>query len=375
MNLSFFKNNKIKVLYVVLIVIVIILLFVFLFLKLWVPLGGSISNEDRTNYSNRARNYKNGKFYNENNFKKMHYGSGKNSFISKKETIPIDEIPTMKPTLLSNPSIDELNVTWLGHSSLLLQIHGMNILIDPVFSSRTSPISFVGPSRFSKLPIEIGELPNIDIVVISHAHYDHLDYATIKAIDKKVDKYIVPLGVENHLERWEIDKNKIIDMAWWEETQINGLTIGCTPSRHYSARNFVFDSDSTLWASWVFMDSYYKVFESGDTGYDKHFREIYDNYGYFDLAMLDTGQYDFKWKDTHMTPEQAVQAGLDLRAKVIMPIHWGAYKLANHPWDDPVERFSKESEKQNIKYITPRIGQTIIYEDNMSTDKWWIPIN
>lgn len=357
----------------VLIVIVIILLLVFLFLKLWVPFGGSVSKEDRINYLSRASNYKNEKFYNQKEFKKIH-SSGENNFISKKADVPIDEIPTMRPSFLSNPSISELDVTWLGHSSLLLQMQGMNILIDPVFSSCTSPISFIGPSRFSKLPIEINALPNIDIVVISHDHYDHLDYETIKAIDKKVNKYIVPLGVEKHLERWDVDNKKIINMVWWEEVEINGLTIACTPARHYSSRTFVFDGNSTLWASWVFANQYYKVFESGDTGYDKHFREIYDKYGEFDIAMLDSGQYDYKWRDTHMTPEQAVQAGIDLRAKVIMPIHWGAYKLANHPWDDPVERFSKEAEKQNLKYITPRIGQTITYESDMSTDKWWVNI-
>ena len=365
---------KYRILKILVITILIVLLIAFLFLKLWIPLGGKVSKEDKNDYSKRANNYKNGKFYNENDFQKIYGATSANNFISKKGTIPTDEIPTMKPTFLSKPSVDELNITWFGHSTLLMQMHGMNILIDPVFSSYTSPISFVGPSRFSKLPIDIDSLPKVDIVVISHDHYDHLDYKTIKELDKKVDKYVVPLGVENHLERWEIDKDKIINMAWWEEIQINGLTIGCTPARHYSTRNFIFDSYNTLWASWVFADEYHKVFESGDTGFDNHFQKIYEKYGSFDLALLDSGQYDYKWRDTHMTPEQAVQAGIDLSAKVIMPIHWGAYKLANHPWDDPVERFSKEAEKQNLKYITPRIGQTITYENDMSTDKWWVNI-
>ena len=373
MKKIFLSSKLFKVLGMIIISILFIFLIVFAFLNLWIPFGGTVTKEDRNDYQNRSNNYKNGKFYNENNFQKI-YSNGVNNFVSKKRSVPIDEIPTMKPVFLSDPSKEELNITWFGHSSLLLQMHGMNILIDPVFSDYTSPISFIGPSRFSKLPIELKDLPDIDIVIISHDHYDHLDYETIKLIDKKVDKYVVPLGVENHLERWKVDNNKIINMSWWEEIEINGLTIGCTPSRHYSTRNFVLDSNDTLWASWVLIDEYHKVYESGDTGYDNHFKEIFEKYGEFDLSLLDSGQYDFRWKSTHMNPEEAVQAGKDLKSKVIMPIHWGAFKLANHPWDDPVERFSKESEKQNIKYITPRIGQTINYVSNMDTDKWWINI-
>lgn len=157
-------------------------------------------------------------------------------------------------------------MTWLGHSSLLIQMHGMNILIDPIFSQRSSPISFMGPKRFSEPPLTIEELPEIDIVIISHDHYDHLDMKSIKELDSKVDKYIVPLGVNKHLERWNIDKSKIKDMAWWEEIEINGLTIDCNPARHFSNRRG-FNIDSTLYASWVLKDENYQIYESGDGGF------------------------------------------------------------------------------------------------------------
>lgn len=364
------KKLMLKILGICITIVLIIVLAVFMFLKLWKPFGGTPSKEDKENYASRASNFENGKFKNINDYQMIYENAGVNNYISTKSVIPVDQIPTVNPTFLDNPDIETLNVTWLGHSTMLMQMHGMNILIDPVFSDTTSPVSFAGPKRFSSQPINAKDLPNIDVVVISHDHYDHLDYATIKEIDEKVEQYIVPLGIENHLERWGVDERKIISLAWWEETNVNGLTIGCTPARHYSGRSLN-DRYNTLWASWVFMDEYNKVFESGDTGFDTHFEEIYNKYGEFDLALIDCGQYDVRWKSTHMVPEESVTAGKILNAKVIMPIHWGAFTLANHPWDDSVERFVLEAEKQAITAVTPKIGETITYGENITTSKWW----
>lgn len=364
------KLFKLKTLIIFLIIIAILLFLIFLFLKFWPAFGRTPSNDDIKDYSKRASNYKNGKFYNENEFKMIYSNPKENKFTSQKKVIPTNSIPIAKPKFLDNPSLDVLNITWLGHSSTLIQMHGLNILIDPVFNYYSSPVSFFGPKRFSKLPVEINDLPNIDIVVITHDHYDHLDYNTVKKIDNKVSKYVVPLGVDNHLKRWGVDDSKITNMAWWEEIDINGLTIGCTPARHYSRRSLN-DSYNTLWASFVFIDEYYKVFNSGDTGFDTHFSKIYDKYGNFDLALVDSGQYDTRWKSTHMIPEESVEAGKMLKASLVMPIHWGAYQLANHPWDDPVERFVKAAEKQNINYITPKIGESIVYGSSYSNNKWW----
>lgn len=366
----FFNYRFVRIIVISLLTFLSLLFIVLLFFKLWVPFGGNPSFSDKQDYEKRASNYKNGKFYNEREFKMIYTDKVENKYVSVKDTKPKEEIPLESPNILESPSINKLNITWLGHSTILMNMHGMNLLIDPVFSDYASPIPYLGPVRYSDLPIGVDDLPNIDIVLISHDHYDHLDYKTIKLIDNKVDKYIVPLGVENHLEKWGVNSNKIINMAWWEEITINGLLIGCTPSRHYSSRTMI-DKYNTLWASFVLIDNYYKLFISGDSGYDDHFKKIGEKYGNFDISLLDTGQYNTRWKSTHMVPEQSVQAGIDLKSQYIMPIHYGTFKLANHPWDDPVDRFVLESEKKNINYITPKIGETINYNGIMSTSIWW----
>lgn len=344
---------------------------IFLFLKLWLPLGAKANKQRQKEYQKRAKNYQKNKFKNTRSFQmiyKVEKGQ-KDSILSQKKAIPQNAIPVQTPSLLKSLNSQSLTITWLGHSSLLIQMHGMHILCDPVFSLRTSPVSFIGEKRFSDLPLKIKDLPPIDIVMISHDHYDHLDYATIKAIDKKVKYYIVPLGIENHLERWNIATNRIIAMSWWEEKQINGLTIACTPARHYSIRNLN-NRYCSLWCSWLLKDKYHQIFVSGDTGYDNHFHDIYQHYGSFDLVMMDCGQYDLKWKETHMNPEQSYQAAKDLHAKNILPIHWGAYRLANHPWDDPIERITYINDK-TVHVLTPMIGQTFALDRLPSFSKWW----
>ena len=366
----FMDYKIVRIIVISLLIIISLSFIVFLFFKLWIPFGGTPSLSDKEDYEKRASNYKDGKFHNENDFKMIYKTNEENEYISSKDTKPKDEIPVKTPMIIDKPNEKELNVTWLGHSTILMNISSMNVLIDPVFSDYTSPIPYLGPNRYSDLPLKIKDLPNIDLVVITHDHYDHLDYKTIKLIDKKVDKYIVPLGIENHLERWNVNSDKITNMAWWEEIDINGLLIGCTPARHYSSRSML-DKNNTLWSSYVFINKNHKVFISGDSGYDNHFKDISKRYGNFDLSLLDTGQYNVRWKSTHMNPEESVQAGLDLNSKVIMPIHNSSFVLSTHPWDEPLEKFVKESEKNNIKYITPMIGETINYNDNMTTSKWW----
>ena len=247
----------------------------------------------------------------------------------------------------------------------------MNILFDPVFSDISSPVSFIGSRRFSDLAMTAEELPDIDIVIISHDHYDHLDYPTIRKIDSKVGKYIVPLGIENHLERWGVSEDKIITAAWWEEIELDGLTIACTPSRHYSGRKLI-DQNATLWASWTLMNDSYKVFESGDTGYGDQFEEIYEKFGDFDLALMDCAQYSTAWHDVHMFPEEAVSAANILHARVAIPIHWGAFTLSDHPWDDPAERFTLNGEETGLNVVTPKLGETVEWSHlGDYQERWW----
>ena len=352
--------------------IFLLLLGAFLFLKLWPAFGGRASEEDRRDYAERAENYRDGKFYNDGDFQIVRETDRTDeNIVSTKGTIPEEKLPVKTPSFDQRLSDEEVRVTWFGHSSMLLQMHGMNILIDPVFSERSSPVSFVGSKRFSQPPISVEDLPSIDLLILSHDHYDHLDYNVIKEIDEKVDHYILPLGVENHLERWGVAEEKIQNMAWWEETTVNGLSIGCTPARHYSGRSLD-DQFATLWASWVFHDNYHKVFESGDSGYGDQYQKIHDKYGDFDFVLTDCAQYDVNWPEVHMFPEEAVQAVQTLGAKMAMPIHWGAFSLANHGWDDSVERFVSAGESAGLQVVTPYIGETVNlnYLEN-SMERWW----
>ena len=354
---------------IILIIFVFLLLFI-LFYLFSPALGSKPNKEERREYKKRASNYIDDKFTNLDVFKLIDNNvTDKNEFISRKGKKPKDEIPVKKPLNHANDS--DLIITWLGHSSVFLKLGKLNVLFDPIFSNYASPIKYLAPKRFSKNPVKIEDLPNIDIVIITQDHYDHLDYDTIKKLDEKVCKYVVPLGVETDLKTWKINPNKIITMAWWEEITINGLLIACTPGRHYSGR-MINDKFSTLWCSFVLKNDRYQIFESGDTGYGKHFEEIHKKYGDFDLALLDSGQYDVKWKYTHMNPNEAIKAGKDLNAKVIMPIHYGAFKLARHPWDEPVVCFVKNAKEQNVEYLTPMIGETINFKNYKSyKNEWW----
>ena len=273
--------------------------------------------------------------------------------------------------LLTQAPDTQTSVIWFGHSTFLIQMNGKNILIDPVFSDYASPFQFAGPKRFKgDLPIEIEQLPQIDIIIISHDHYDHLDHTSILKLKNKTNKFILPLGNRVHFERWGVDPNKITELNWWEETMVDSLTFACLPSRHYSGRGIT-NRHETLWGSWAIMSPNEKIYFSGDGGYGSHFKEIGDKYGVFDLALVECGQYNDMWKEVHMMPEQSAQAALDLNAKMAMPIHWGAFSLAAHGWKEPVERISEAAKKVNLKLVTPRIGEPIILGVQEPNVAWW----
>jgi len=211
----------------------------------------------------------------------------------------------------------------------------------------------------------------IDAVLLSHDHYDHLDYGSIVKLRNKVKHFFVPLGVGAHLARWGVDPTKISEHDWWDEVQFEGLTLASTPARHFSGRSLK-DRDTTLWCSWVIVGPEARVFFSGDSGYGPHFAEIGEKYGPFDLTLIECGQYDARWAAIHMLPEESVQAHLDVQGKVMMIVHWAAFTLGLHDWTDPVERVSKAAEAQNIRFSTPKIGETVIIgAAEYPASIWW----
>jgi len=265
-----------------------------------------------------------------------------------------------------------VRITWFGHSAFLLEIEGKNILLDPMFGDFTGPHRWLGPSRFSNgIPIEIEKLPQIDAVIFSHDHYDHLDYNSVLKLKDKVNQFYVPLGVGSHLEAWGVELDKIHELNWWGEIMLEDLQFVCAPARHFSGRA-ILDRNTTMWASWIIKSENFTIYFSGDSGYGPHFKEIGEKYGPFDFAMLECGQYDKRWESIHMMPEQTAQAAIDLNAKMAMPIHCGSFVLALHSWKDPVERVTKKAQELGVNMITPKIGQQIVLNDpTVEKNNWW----
>ncbi|WOH38699.1 MBL fold metallo-hydrolase [Thalassotalea fonticola] len=294
----------------------------------------------------------------------------------RKDVAPIKPIPVQRistEALKSLPA-DSITLFRLGHSSFLLKAENAFWLIDPVFSDRASPFSFIGPKRFHQPPISIEELPEIRGVIISHNHYDHLDKSAIKAMAKKVATFIVPLGIAADLEAWGIDSNKIIELDWWQSSTIAGLELTMTPAQHFSGRGLT-DSNKTLWGSWVIKSSKQSVFYSGDSGYFDGFKRIGEKYGPFDLTIIETGAYDKDWPDVHMTPEQSLQAHIDVKGKRMLPAHNGTFDLAFHPWYEPLERITHLGKSASIDIITPIVGEPVAIAANISFLPWWQGLN
>ncbi|MCR8632079.1 MBL fold metallo-hydrolase [Paenibacillus radicis (ex Xue et al. 2023)] len=263
---------------------------------------------------------------------------------------------------------DAARVTWFGHSAFLLEIESKRLLFDPMLGTR---IPWAGAKRYSKnLPLQPEDFPAIDAIILSHDHYDHLDYSSIRKLNDKTRQFIVPLGVGRHLIKWGVAPEKISEHQWYEELVIDGLTLACMPARHFSGRG-LFNRNSTLWCSWVIVGRETRVYFSGDSGYGPHFKEIGETYGPFDLTMMECGQYDERWL-IHMKPEETVQAHLDLRGQLLIPIHWGAFTLAFHLWTDPIERVTKAASAQKVIIATPKIGETVVIASKeIPTSTWW----
>jgi L-ascorbate metabolism protein UlaG (beta-lactamase superfamily) len=286
--------------------------------------------------------------------------------------VPKMLLPSVKPEFQQNEENNDISVVWFGHSSFLMHINETWILTDPVFSKRPSPVSFAGPKSFPLAnPVLPADLPLPDIILISHDHFDHLDYKSIKQYYRSVKTYLVPLGVRDHLERWGVPSSSIIEFDWGDSIKTGkGLHFIAAPAQHFSGRRR--QDNSTLWCSWIIMNGEKKIFFSGDSGYGSHFKMIGDTYGPFDIAFMECGAYGQYWPYIHMLPEQSLQAFIDLNGKVLIPIHWAKYNLSFHPWKEPIERLSALAVSRNINLLTPLIGQRISPGDSsFTTDRWW----
>lgn len=258
--------------------------------------------------------------------------------------------------------------TWLGHSTVLLEVGGHWVLTDPVFSERVSPSASVGPRRLHPAPLQAADLPELSAVLISHDHYDHLDTASIDALATTGVTFVVPLGVGAHLSAWGVPAHQVVELDWGQSHSLGDLELGCAEARHFSGR--LFRRNRTLWSSWTVAAGGRRVFFGGDTGYTPAFKEVGDLHDGFDLTVLPIGAYDRRWADIHMNPAEAVQTHLDVRGEVLLPIHWASFNLAFHAWHEPIEWAVRESAEHGVRLATPRVGERFEVAEP-PTDPWW----
>jgi len=291
-------------------------------------------------------------------------------FIHKnKNTVPPVKLPSIK-TDLSNLNSSDPVIVWFGHSSYLIRIENKNFLIDPVFSGNAAPLSFMIKAFPGSNIYKPEDMPAIDYLILTHDHYDHLDFKTVRKLRNRVNKIYCSLGVSSHLKYWGFDINKITEMDWWESKQLEkNISLTAAPARHFSGRGII--RGQTFWSSFILKTNYHSLYLGGDSGYDSHFKEIGNKYGPFDIAILEAGQYNTMWPLIHMMPEETVQAAIDLKARSLLPVHWGKFTLALHAWDEPIKRILDKAKELNMKVLTPKIGQPLVLKDDFKTDSWW----
>ncbi len=284
--------------------------------------------------------------------------------------VPAVPLPSEKTNLHAlNPAQNA--VIWMGHSTTYLQTDGMKILIDPVFSDYASPVPFINRAFPGSNIYSADDIPELDLLIISHDHWDHLDYATVMALKNKIHHIVCPLGVSSYFSAWGFDSEKIHAADWYENVKLNdNLTIHLVPSRHFSGR--LLKRNQTQWAGFAIITAKHQIFYSGDGGYGSHFKEIGKKFGQFDLAIMENGQYNKNWQFVHMTPEESSQAAVEVNAKTVLPVHDGKFCLSSHPWQEPFERAVAASKDKKYRLLTPKIGEATYFDDNTQQfSHWW----
>lgn len=368
------KYKKHKKMYIFFAILLLIIIGLLLFLQH--PLFGKAPNGERLDRIKQSINYKNNEFQNLSNTPSLTEGVSyisaiKDMLFSKVEsTKPTDSIPIIKTNLNEFDSPNDYLI-WFGHSSYIMQLDGKKILVDPVLTDNASPIfktntAFLGTNFYTA-----DHLSHIDYLLITHDHYDHLDYSTFKSIKNKVQHIICPLGVGAHLEYWGYSKDQITELDWYETFETIDLKITATPTRHFSGRSF--NRNNTLWAAYVVKSKIKTIYVGGDSGYDKHFKSIGSTYGPFDLSILENGQYDYKWKYIHMMPEEVVIAAKDLNSKAFFPVHSSKFKLANHKWNEPLEKvYTLNKDQKDLRMLHPKIGEPVFLDSlQQKFSTWW----
>lgn len=291
-------------------------------------------------------------------------------FFGGGERVPKAKLPVLRPhETWATPAGPELRTTWLGHSTVLLELDGKRVLTDPVFGERSSPVGFVGPRRFHPVPAQIDELPQLSAIVLSHDHFDHLCSKSMRALARLRVPVITALGVGALLESFGHDPACIHELDWHQTIELDGLRFTATPAQHFSGRGL--GTNRTLWASWVIASERRKVFFSGDTGLTKQFKEIGEKYGPFDLVMLEVGAFHPAWGAIHLGPENALKAFSWLGGGRLLPVHWGTFNLALHDWDEPAETLYKLASAQGAQIVTPRLGEVFWPSRVEAPDPWW----
>ena len=298
-----------------------------------------------------------------------------NFLFNNNQTEPAGPLPEERnPDLAAFEASDgRVKFIWLGHSTVLLSIDGRVILFDPVFSDHASPFP-IAAKRFQPPVIHLEDLPEVDHIIISHDHYDHLDMETVKYFVNSDVKFITPLGVGSHLRYWGVDEARITELDWWEEANLDGVMYAATPSQHFSGRIGVMHNDKTLWASWVIAGKTESVYFSGDSGYDTHYKDIGRKYGPFDVVFMENGQYNESWRAVHNLPDEAITAFKDVGGTYLVPVHWGMFNLSVHNWFDPPNEITRLAKAEDIKLITPRLGQLIDLNNPPLYDQWWLEV-